>query len=524
MDIKSFIILAIISAVFCVGAAEQSLQDRNVSLKSVSETDSVSGPRVLVSSDSARIIRPKRYAVLKGDSVVFEIEPLVETDSVLLRVSHSEDRVDTLGVKTSPPYRVVWRCDSVKDQDQIHLQFGYTLYCNDSLHVISTPMPHSWVLNKGAPGSTHKYSIRETRESDSFKIDGVLHEWNRATTAEVGKLGSFKLLWTSAKLYFAIRVEDNSVETGDFVELHLDLHQDRAAFSGINHRSIRFAPQSRSNSFVVDLTDSGFVLSDSVNVRISREMEWKALVDSTGYTVEASIPFCVISDLEFPPREFGLDVTIMDVDQGRKKPVYASWAGTGQYNRYSPSRWGTGVLTQAYFPLKLTLLIIGAVCLLMVGYFIVQGIVQRRKEEMLEAQEAKALSPLTESVLETIENRLEEPQLKESDVASDLSETTEAVAAALKTDLDCTFDQVLSFRRIKRAQSHMRDPELELKDVALKSGFSDYDSFAAHFEKQMRTSPQVSREAILEEIREEQEEEEEEGAANEKSSDPESDK
>ncbi|MFP4015024.1 MAG: sugar-binding protein [Chitinispirillaceae bacterium] len=472
--------------------------------------DSSADPQILISSDSATILSPQNYTVLKADSAVFEIDPLVETDSVLLLVRHSGSVVDTLGVKSSPPYRAVWRCDSLDDQDQIHLQFGYTLFCKDSMRIVSPPFPHRWTLQRNPVRTDRTYRIEETLEGEQFKVDGKLSEWNRVRTAEVGGIGRFRLLWTSAKLFFALRVEDRSVIGRDFAELHIDLHQDRAAFSGINHRSIRFGPRLRSNTFVVDLTDSGFVLCDSVNVRISREMEWKASVDSEGYTIEAVIPFCVLSDLEFPPARFGLDVSIMNYDEGSTKPEYHSWSGSGRYNRYSPGRWGTVSLSQALFPLKFTLVALGILVVIMVAFFIIQGISQRRKEEKLEAQEAKSLSPLTESLLQVVEDTLDDPQFNLSVAVRLLKRDQEEIAAALKNDLDCSFEQVLSFRRIKRAQFLMRDPELDLEVVAMKSGFENYASFAEQFAKQMRHSPEVSRQAILEELEEEAEEEEEE--------------
>lgn len=504
-NIKSLVLVT----VFLFGVVSCAFsQEKLVVLKPAQrKSDSVADPRILISSDSARVTSPRNYTVLKADSAVFEIDPLIETDSVLLLVRHSGSVVDTFGVKSSPPYRGVWRCGSVDDQDQIHLQFGYTLFYRDSLRIISPPFPHRWALMRKSVQSHRKYRIVETLEGDQFKVDGNLSEWNRVRTAEAGEIGSFKLLWTSAKLFFALRVEDSSVITQDFAELHIDLHQDRAAFSGINHRSIRFGPRLRSNSFVVDLTDSGFVLSDSVNVRISREMEWKGSVDSEGYTIEAVIPFCVLSDLEFPPARFGLDVTIMDYDEGGKKPTFHSWSGSGQYNRYSPSRWGTVTLSQALFPLKFTLVVLGILVVIMVAFFIIQSISQRRKEEKLEAQEAKALSPLTNSLLQIVEDRLDDPRFGISDAVSILKMDQEKVVAALKNDLDCSFEQVLSFRRIKRAQLFMRDPELDLETVAVKSGFENYSSFAEQFSKQMRHSPEVSRQAILEELEEDAEEE-----------------
>ncbi len=459
--------------------------------------------------DSARIISPKQYSVIRIDSIPFEIEPLTPVDSVELFVRYSNNELKTFGIFRKAPYKAVWKDINIPDQDQIHLQFGYTLFCKSGLVINSSPTPHTWVFQQKNVNSRKRYSLRETRQKDTIKVDGDVSDWKGGKEAKIGEKARFKLLWTSAKLYFFIDVKDSSVSTGDFTELHIDLHQDRAAFSGINHRSIRFGPKSRSNAFVVDLTDSGFVLSDSVNVRISREMEWKAKVRSDGYTIEAMIPFCVLSDLEFPPAKFGLDVSIMDFE-GQGKSHFYSWAGAEQYSRYSPSRWGTASLSQAFLALKLTFILLGAVILLVIVALVIYSIVMKRKEDKLEEMESRPVSQLTQAAVAHIEENLGNPEYNLEQMIKSLGKAEGEVVSIFEKDLDCSFDQYLTFRRIKRSQKLMSDPELSLGQIAKSCGFASYEVFETQYKKQMKTSPEISRKALLEEIREEQEEEGEE--------------
>ena len=468
----------------------------------------VSIVRRITTADSARIISPPVLSVLTADSVTYEIEPAKKADSVALWVHHSQRAAETLGVFTSPPYKTVWRNGRVADQDQIHLQFGYTLYCSDTLIITSPPLPHRWVLERGKKKLSKKsYLIKETLNADNFPIDCDLLKWKDVKGGQIGDIANFKLLWSKHKLFFIAQVKTNSVTRDDFVELHIDLYRGRSSFSGINHRSIRFNPRSRSNSFVVDLDDGSFTLNDSVNVLIAREMEWNKVINSSGYIIEAMIPFVALSDKEFPPVKFGFDVSVMSTGEAGNK-VFYSWSGADQFSRYSPKNWGTARLSQAWFALKAAFLSLMAIIIFTLVLVVLHTVLNRRNTGQYEKEEACGFSPLTEAVINCIEEHLSDEKFCMENLLKIIERTEEEVANAIKQDLDCDFEQLLAFRRIKRSQRLMRDPDLDIEKISAMSGFCSAEQFTKQYMIQMKVDPQISRGALLKQIMEEAEEEE----------------
>ncbi|MDR0306128.1 MAG: helix-turn-helix domain-containing protein [Chitinispirillales bacterium] len=465
--------------------------------------------KTIITADSARIVSPSVRSILKSDIVVYEIEPLRKVDSVILFVHHSQREVDTLGVFTSPPYRAVWNCASVADQDQIHLQFGYTLFYSDSLIINSPPLPHRWVLDRGKkPPSKQSYRIMETTKPDHFTIDCDLSKWKDVESVSIGDFANFKLLWTSAKLFFIAEVKGNPVTANDFIELHADLRRNRSSFAGINHRTIRFSPRSRSNSFVAELNDSGGILSDSVSILITKEMEWKKVIDSNGYIIEAIIPFFVLSDKEFPPSKFGFDVSLMRTDETGKQQFY-SWADAEQFNRYSPKSWGTARLSQAWFALKAVFVFLAAVTILILVLTALHTILQKRKSAHYEKTEAQGFSPLLEMITGCIEEHLSSENFCLEEALKIVNQTEEKVTTAIRQELDCDFDQLLSFRRLRRAQSLMRNPDLDINSIAVMSGFGNASVFIEQYKICMNVDPETCRAASLKQIMEEAEDDDE---------------
>jgi len=468
----------------------------------------VSRLRRIVSADSARIISPSVRSVLTADSVVYEIETAKKTDSVVLWVHHSEETAETLGVFTSPPYKAVWKKERTGNRDQIHLQFGYTLYCSDTLVITSPPKPHRWVLeHRKSKPSKKSYRIKETVQADNFPIDCDLLKWKKIRSGQIGDHANFKLLWSKHKLFFIAEVKIDTVTRDDFVELHIDLYHDRASFSGINHRSIRFNPRSRSNSFVVDLDDGSFKLNDSVNVLISSEMEWKHIINESGYIIEAMIPFFALSDKEFPPAKFGLDVSVMRADKSGNK-IFNSWAGANQFSRYSPKNWGTAKLSQAWLALKAAFLSIIAIIFITLILSVLQVVLHKRKANQYEKEDMAGFSPLTESVICCIEEHLSDENFCMNDLLKAMEKTEEEIVSSIKQDLDCDFERLLLFRRIKRSQRLMRNSDLDIEQISLMSGFGSAEKFTEQYIIQMKVDPKISREAVLKQIMEETQEEE----------------
>jgi len=465
-----------------------------------------------VTADSARVVSPPPRSVISGCPAEYEIEPMLPVDSALLFVRHSRGQIDTLATIASPPYRAMWNCDGVPDQDQIHLQFGYVLYRGDSLTIASPPAPHRWALQRGKQAAQlRSYRVKQlTSAADDFTVDCDTSKWRGVEGA--GIVGgntetTFKLLWTGAKLYFIAQVRDNSANSGDFVELHLDMHRDRAVFPGINHRSLRFSPRGRNVFFVGEFRDGKYVQSDSITQLLKDETEWKTAVNPDGYIVEAAIPFSILSDFDFPPAKIGFDVSVMDVN-GQEETFY-SWAGAEHFTRYSPSRWGTAHINDAAPALKYVLIFALFVSAFAILGFVIYLVFSHRQESKELKEETKSASPLTEAVVEQIDKQLSNANLGISDISKAVNTPAEKIAAALMNDLGCTFEQQLTYKRLKRSQKLMREPNITMEEIASRSGFADVDTYRKSYAAQMRVDPDVSRKAMLERIREDMEAERE---------------
>jgi len=464
-----------------------------------------------VTADSAAVVSPALRSVITDCPAAYEIEPMLTVDSALLFVRHSRGQIDTLAVVSTPPYRAMWNCVGVPDQDQTHLQFGYVLYRGDSLTVTSPPMPHRWALLRGKQtAQLRPYRIKQLTAVDGFEVDCDTLKWRGVDGAAIvggNTEAVFKLLWTGVKLYFIAQVRDNSVNTGDFVELHLDMHRDRAVFPGINHRSLRFSPRGRNIFFVGEFSNGKYTQSDSITRLLKDETEWKATVNSDGYIVEAAIPFSVLSDFDFPPSKIGFDVSVMDAN-GQDETFY-SWAGAERFTRYSPSRWGTARINDAAPALKYVLIFALFISSFALMGFVVYLFFSHRQEAKEMKTETAGASPLTEAVVEQIEKQLSNAKLGISDISKSLNMPEEKITASLKNDLGCTFEQQLTYKRIKYSQKLMREPEITIEEIAARCGFADADAYRKSYTAQMRVAPEVSRKAMLERIREDLEAEKE---------------
>jgi len=465
----------------------------------------------VITADSAKIVSPAPRSVISGCPAVYEIEPMLPVDSALLFVRHSRGQTDTLAVISSPPYRAAWNCAGVPDQDQTHLQFGYVLYCGDSLTVTSPPAPHRWTLMRGKPAAQLRpYRIKPLSTADDFEVDCDTAKWSNVEGAAIvggNTEAVFKLLWTGVKLHFIAQVRDNSVNGGDFVELHLDMHGDRSVFPGINHRSLRFSPRGRNVFFVGEFADGKYTPSDSVTRMLKDEVEWKASVNSDGYVVEAAIPFSLLSDFDFPPSKIGFDVSVMDVND--KDETFYSWSGAERFTRYSPSRWGTARINDGVAGLKYVLIFALFISAFAIIGFVAYLVFSHRQESKEHKAEIKGVSPLTESVVEQIEKQLSNTDLRISDIAKSVNISAEKIVVALMNDLGCTFEQQLTYKRLKHSQKLMRDPEITIEEIAKRSGFADVDTYRKAYIAQMKVDPEVSKKAMLERIKEDMEAEKE---------------
>jgi len=532
----------------------------------------------MITADSARVVSPKPRTVITANTVAYEIEPMLPVDSVKLFVHHSQNRRDTLGVISSPPYKAIWDCASAPDQDPAHLQFGYILYA-PGLVIVSPPKPHLWALRRGsqAPSHTRHYSIRQQGRASDFPLDGSRDKWSRAQSGRFegeSGIGEFRMLWSSAKLYFTAWINDTSITPGDFVELHLDMYRDRTDFPGITHRSLRFGPFTRSITFTGEYIEGkGYVRCDSLGQLFRDEMDWRAVTElDRGYTIEAAIPFSLLSGFELPPSQIGMDITVMNVDRVTRggnagdlfddlfgddeddvsaaldtdadnanddtgklqtshstlqtpikrtvNPIgatigriehdtsYYSWAGGGRFTRYSPNTWGTARFSHAAIWFKMLFYALVAIILIFAVLTIMQTVLARRNEIKEDRMMEDNYSPVTEAVIECIENRLTETGFGIKDVLKSIDKNENEVAAALQKDLDITFDRLLTIRRIKRSQGLMKDPDLTIDKIAAMCGFADVNAYRAQYTALMNVDPEISRQAVQDRIREDREAEE----------------
>jgi AraC-like DNA-binding protein len=475
-----------------------------------SEAAEQSPRRRVITADSAHIVTPSPRSVITNCPAVFEIAPAFPIDSALLFARHSRWGIDTLAVLYSPPYRATWECSNVPDQDPAHLQFGYVLYSGDSLSVASPIMPHTWSLMRGGLGKKERapYRVKRLPATGGFDTDCDTTKWKGAESADVGaRVATFKLFWTSAKLYFIARVRDSSVNSGDFVELHLDMRRDRAVFPGIEHRSLRFSPLGRSIFFAGGHTDGKYTPSDSIVRLLTDEAEWKTSVDSGGYTVEAALPFSLLSSLGFPPSKIGFDVSVTDA--GGQDESFCSWAGAERFTRYSPSAWGTARIDGATPTLKYVLLFALFISGFAILGFVVYLFSSHRQESKELKAETKGASPLTEAVIEQIEKQLSNANLRIEDISKSINKSAGDIAAALMNDLGCSFERQLEYKRVKHSQKLMRDPKLSIDELAERCGFPDVNAYRKSFTALMRVAPEVSRQAMLDRIQEDLEAERE---------------
>jgi AraC-like DNA-binding protein len=459
--------------------------------------------------DSARFISPPLRTPLTGGKTTIQILPTCPVDSVIIFVRHSFDKVDTLARLYRPPYSVEWNFPDLPDQDQIHLQFGYRLFHPSGRIITSKPLPHQWAIDLHGKKSRKKYYCRQITPPDTVIVDGNLGEWKRTRMAAIGSVGRFAFRWTSAFLYFAARIRTPSISPSDFIEVHLDPMLTRGTFTDERHRSIRFGPQSRSFCIVACDTGSLYMQCDSIVSLLNEGLVWRVKTDSTGYTIEAAIPFFALSDEEFPHMRFGADVTV----KSSAGPVpFTSWAGNSEYTRYNPGHWGTIILRQAMLPLKIIMVVSGILIGLICAIIVFLLLRHLFTSERLERNEHRGGSEELRTITACILGRLDDTSLALESVAQATNLSTGTITAVLEQELECSFDQYLGFQRISNAKKLLWNFDLSLADIAKKCGFKNEEAIHAPFAHQFHTDPATFRKQILElSLEEEQSEKPETG-------------
>jgi AraC-like DNA-binding protein len=289
---------------------------------------------------------------------------------------------------------------------------------------------------------------------------------------------------------------------------------------------MRFSPRGGRHSFVVELTDGGFVVSDSINVPIKEETEWSVIPDTAGYTIEASIPLALLFGIGFPPAKAGFDVSVMNVDRvvvntgsdadnggiafGKVETVtsFCSWSGAERFSRFSPRGWGTARISQAEPALQFMLIFVIIISCLAPLFFIVNLVMSKRRSNECDPGEAADSDPLMETIIERVDEGLADADFGMNDLLKSVDGTEDEIVSSIKRNLDCTFGQLLAFRRIKRSQALMKDEGFTIEEIAERCGFTSVGEYRERFKERMNVDPEVSRAALLERIREDREAEE----------------
>ena len=468
--------------------------------------------RKITSGESSVIINPKHYSILNQESFEYKIKPVCKITGVVFLVHYYPSKTDTLSYVTKPPFSAQWNYSRLPDQDQLHLQFGYILYHVNGDTIISVPQPHHWIIDRNIQRSKKRYTCKQARANEEFSIDGKLDEWGRFVYARFPSGGGFKCSWTGADFFLAVDVYDPFVTSYDRVEVSFDLTRSRTQFLNINHRIISFGPKSRSFTWAVDMSDTGYMQIDSVVIRIDEEMEWRSRPTSYVYIIEARNPFCVLSALLFPNNYVGFDIYVFDVnDASQNEQQVYTWSGSEPSGRHNPNEWGTIVLRQLFLPLKIILafsLLFVALLLVTMVYLILY---KKQKDLYYEKIEKKELSPMLKDVMHTIDYNIDKPDLNPDYIARKYGCSTYELEKAFKQELNTSCKKIITLSRIKKAKSFLIESDSDIEDIAKASGFTDTTTFINTFKGLAGVYPEEWKKNRIEDAKEEDEELEENG-------------
>lgn len=460
--------------------------------------------KTITTLDSAVIVSPKNYSNLLSDTVIYEILPKCSVNQVILYVKTSFDKTDTLAILNSSPYRATWNIKKLNDKDQLRLQFQYTIFHPNGDTIQSIATPHRWIKFSEIESNNKKAISRYLDHDEVLEIDGNLKEWKKVPANIISSNAYFKTRWSSSDFYFAIIVEDYKITPQDQVELSLDLMPDESPFFGINQRIFIFGPSRRSFVIAVNQTDKGPLQSDSILIRVGEEMEWRSKTNSDGYTIEIRIPFVLLSDLEFPPKTFGFDLTIIDSD-GKEREI-RSWSAQNPNTRQIKLNWGKIELKQNYFPLKLTLLIgLFTFILLIITSSIIGFLNKQISRKKIKKM---ALSATTQKILKAIEEKYSLKDFSISNIENEININREEIEDHLIREMGKDFPSVLTNIRVEKSKRPLLNGDIELDQIAQMCGFDSKNQFTNAFQKLMKTDPQTWREGRYDEDLEDEIEEE----------------
>jgi AraC-like DNA-binding protein len=445
----------------------------------------------IISSDSAIIISPKHRSVLNQKTVTYTVNSKCAITGMDLLVSYYPSMTDTLARLSKPPFSTVWNYAHIPDQDQIHLQFGYILYHVNGDTIVSAPTPHHWIIDRKIKKSKKRYACKQTLEEEDITIDGTLNEWESYRRNELSSTGSFRCAWTPISFFIAVEVYDPTVTIHDRIEVCFDMTRSRSQFLGKDQRIVSFCPKTISFCWAVDVSNTGATVLDSVLARMDEEMDWRNVITDYSYIIEARIPLYLLSNLQFPNKQFGFDVAVIDINDSREfKPNVFCWSGAEPSDRHSPAGWGTIVLTQPFLPLKVLFIIsLSVIFILLIGIAVL-SFVRGQKDRQYEKIEQKEPSPQLKKIFEIIDNNINKPALNLIDLAQMSGLTIPEIEKVLKKELNTSCNTIITFSRIKKAKDLLVNSDRGVKNIAQAVGYTDSKAFIKSFKTLAGVTPE----------------------------------
>lgn len=451
----------------------------------------ITGIQPIISGDSAKIISPRHGSILLQKKLTLTVEPKCKVRSLTLLVSYYPSRTDTLAHLSKSPFSTVWDYTNIPDQDQLHLQFGYILYHVNGDTILSPPTPHHWIIDREIKRSKKRHSCRQILEEDDIIIDGKLDDWKGIRRQEFPSAGGFRCAWTPISFFIAVEVYDLTVTMYDRIEVSFDMMKSRTQFLGKDQRIVSFCPKTISFSWAVDVSDTGSLVLDSILARLDEEMDWRSSLTNYGYIIEARIPLYLLSDLQFPNKQFGFDVAVINIDNSKQhKPKVFSWSGAEPADRHSPAGWGTVTLTQPFLPLKLLFILIIAVIAMLIIVIALLSLVRGHKDRKYEKIEQKEPSTKCKKLFEIIDSNINKPGLNLIDLAHLSDLTIPEIEKILKNELNTSCNTIITFSRIKKAKDLLVNSSRSVKTIAKAVGYADSEVFVKSFKGLAGVTPE----------------------------------
>ncbi|MEZ4726735.1 MAG: endo-1,4-beta-xylanase [Caldilineaceae bacterium] len=172
----------------------------------------------------------------------------------------------------------------------------------------------------------------------------ITHDLDGDRPAAADLAGAFRALHDGANLYVFVEVTDDVRRTDsgdqwwedDAVELYLDGDQSRGTtYDGVNDFQLIFRP---SDSAVIQGPNSATPPPG---------IQWHSVDTATGYRVEVALPLAVVGIMPQAGVAFGLDVQVMDDDDGDARDHKLAWHTTVDETWRNPSFFGAAQLAGA---------------------------------------------------------------------------------------------------------------------------------------------------------------------------------